>query len=427
MTVGSAHQEVDQTLQVSRLRIDLGVSAARLVICSCFAAISLFLTLRSAAPYWTPFVSLVGLTCYAVVARVLTVRIARPWIGHALNVVDLFAISGFYAAMRTTALARADPEDFARWVLYTHSAILSVFLYLNGLRGDRRSSIVAALTALGLFVFEQWRLGLSPPPPAIWSGAAVIVVVAAMGVVSADRSRARLETHARLRLLRRYLPSAVVSQAINPLSEGDRPPRRVTATVLVSDIRGYTTLSESLAPTEVMAQLNEYHSAMLAEVAKEGGMVDRFLGDGLVVVFGLDDDPLERSDAGAERAVRCGRAMIAALERVNHSRRARGLEDLRIGIGIHTGVVLAGTVGVADRRLEFSVMGEAVEVATALESGTRGAPAALLVSAATHARLADRGWDRFELCGANGERVDAFHAPPGSTPPAPESSLERAR
>lgn len=139
------------------------------------------------------------------------------------------------------------------------------------------------------------------------------------------------------------------------------------ASILFCDLRGFTGLAERAAPVEVVATLNEFFSAMAGWVRDCGGHVDKFVGDAMLVVFGLfaNGSP----DAGRQAAaasLRCGVGMHAALATLNERRVADGRRPLAMSIGIHSGEVLAGTIGAHDRH-EYTVIGDAVNVAARLQ------------------------------------------------------------
>jgi adenylate cyclase len=163
--------------------------------------------------------------------------------------------------------------------------------------------------------------------------------------------------------------------------------RSVTVTLLAADLRGFTSMSEQLSPEEVVRQLNAYHAVMLRELERHGGVLDKFIGDGTLAVFGLGSG--EGQDHGAAAAVACARGMLSALERLNQTRAAAELPPLRMGIGVHTGQVVAGNIGVPGIRLEFTVIGDAVNTAARLETYTKEVGTPALVSAETARRLGD--------------------------------------
>ena len=158
--------------------------------------------------------------------------------------------------------------------------------------------------------------------------------------------------------------------------------RRVA--VLFSDIRGFTTMSEKLKPEQVVAQLTEYFTDMVDVVMRHDGYINKFVGDAIMAVWGapLDQDQLE------SRAVHAGVDMLEALAALNNRRAARKEPPIEIGIGISTGFAIAGNIGHTDR-LEYTVIGDAVNVAQRIEAETKKVHRTLLISESTYRSLAD--------------------------------------
>ena len=153
-------------------------------------------------------------------------------------------------------------------------------------------------------------------------------------------------------------------------------------TILFADLRDFTPWVEATEPREVVRELNRYFAAMDAAVRRHGGLVLQFIGDEIEAVFGA---PMPAADH-AERAVRAAIDMRAGLEEFNASRAAAGKPPLRHGIGIHTGTVLAGSVGGADR-LSYALVGDAVNLASRIQDLTKAAGADILISATTRGAL----------------------------------------
>lgn len=153
------------------------------------------------------------------------------------------------------------------------------------------------------------------------------------------------------------------------------------ASVLFCDLRGFTSYAEGAPPHEVVETLNQFFTAMTSRVRDFGGFVDKFIGDAILVVFGLFDDGREQGVAGAAAAVRCAAAMVKELDVLNASRRAAGQAPLAVAGAIHSGEVVAGTIGAHDRH-EFTVVGDTVNVAARLQETCKARGWQFLVSEA---------------------------------------------
>lgn len=153
--------------------------------------------------------------------------------------------------------------------------------------------------------------------------------------------------------------------------------KRQEVAVLFSDLRGFTAYSETLEPEDLVRQLNAYLDVMVAAIRKEGGVIDKFIGDAVMAVFGV---PRGREDDAA-RAVRAALRMQRALSAHNEDRQRRGLPPLSQGIGVHFGPVVAGNVGTVERA-SYTVVGDTVNLASRLESATKEQGVSVLVSEA---------------------------------------------
>jgi len=152
--------------------------------------------------------------------------------------------------------------------------------------------------------------------------------------------------------------------------------KRVECTVLFSDIRGFTSLSERLSPEVLIDLLNRYMVAMVEVVVEKGGMVNKFGGDSLLAVFGT---PLNPSEDHAACAVRAAQGMQRALVAFNETQRLHHSPTLKIGIGVATGAVIAGNVG-GRERIEYTVIGDTVNLASRLQDKTKELDVDILLS-----------------------------------------------
>lgn len=164
-----------------------------------------------------------------------------------------------------------------------------------------------------------------------------------------------VDREASARVLREFVPSQVAERLRSAPIEQEE----VEATILFSDIRGFSTLAERMPPRELAAILAKHLAGMAEVVLAHGGTIDKFAGDAVMAVFGAPD-PLPDH---AERALRCAAAMQARQAEMN----ADAESPLHMGIGVNTGVVIAGTMG-GGGRLEYTVVGDAVNVAQRLQS-----------------------------------------------------------
>ncbi len=188
----------------------------------------------------------------------------------------------------------------------------------------------------------------------------------------------QLELHGVLlrRTFGRYLSEEVVAELLARPDGLDLKGEKREITVLMADLRGFSSLCESLTPIEVMALLNNHLGAMAEIVAAHGGTVDEFLGDAILAFFGA---PVASPDHAA-RAVACSVEMQLAMTRVNERNRTQRLPEVEMGIGLATGDVVVGNIG-SERRAKYGAIGTAVNLASRIESYTLGGE--VLISQAT--------------------------------------------
>jgi adenylate cyclase len=194
------------------------------------------------------------------------------------------------------------------------------------------------------------------------------------------------ERHRRVRdLFARFVPEAVVDEVLEHAGEDLRlGGQRRTATVMFCDLRDFTTFAEVRPPELVVGVLNRYLSAMSDVILGHGGTLIGFQGDGIMAVFGA---PIEQPDH-ADRAVSATREMVGqALDGVNAWLQEEGIgESFRIGVGLNSGVIMAGNVG-SERRLEYTAIGDTANTASRLEAMTKDMPHVVLLSDSTRTML----------------------------------------
>jgi adenylate cyclase len=201
-----------------------------------------------------------------------------------------------------------------------------------------------------------------------------------------ERDRAFAEVERQSRFIRgvfgRYVSDEIVDDLLERPDGLNLGGEKREVTVLMADLRGFTSLSENLAPEQVVALLNGFLESMTEIIIAHGGTIDEILGDAVLVIFGA---PVRHHDH-ARRAVSCAVDMQLALPAVNARHQLAGLPAIEMGVGCHTGEVVAGNIG-SRRRAKYGVVGSTVNLTARIESHTVGGQ--ILISAATAAAAGD--------------------------------------
>jgi len=182
-----------------------------------------------------------------------------------------------------------------------------------------------------------------------------------------------------------YVSKRIVDELIRDPSKAKLGGDRKEITVLFSDIRGFTSFSEKHQPEEVVSQLNEYLGAMTDIVFEYEGTLDKFVGDAIMALWGA---PVGQPDH-AERACRCAISMIEKLKELQSKWAAEGKYVIDIGIGINTGEMVVGNMGAPGKKMDYTVIGDNVNLGARLESLTRQYNNHIIISEYTHAKVED--------------------------------------
>jgi len=184
------------------------------------------------------------------------------------------------------------------------------------------------------------------------------------------------------RAFTRYVAREVVEEILKDPEHLVLSGERREVTVLFCDVRGFTPMSERLAPEEVVLLLNDFYTLMIEMTFKHDGTLDKFLGDAVMAIFGA---PIAHPDHSL-RAVRTALAMQEGVIELNERRQKQGKEPIAVGIGVSAGEAVAGTVGTADR-MEYTVIGDTVNLAARLESNAKTGQ--ILISERTYMAVRD--------------------------------------
>jgi adenylate cyclase len=214
----------------------------------------------------------------------------------------------------------------------------------------------------------------------------ICIGMAAQAAIAIQNARlaSRIEREAQTRAqISRLIPPALVEQVIKGEVTLEKGGQLTDITMLYSDIRGFTAMSDGRPPKEVVNTLNEYFEVMVEVLFKHHGTLDKFVGDEIIGLFGA---PIPMEDA-AYKAVVCALEMMSALEEFNRTRAAENLPAIRIGVGINTGPVITGNIG-STRALQYTAIGDAMNIASRLVSLAK--PNEIIVSDHTYQRIKDR-------------------------------------
>jgi adenylate cyclase len=307
-------------------------------------------------------------------------RVYRPWMKYLTAATDAFLLTFIIIALE----AHGGPLISLYFLLIAQSS----------LRYSRDSALFAGgLSVAGyaaVWLDSQSNPRVSPVP--FYVGGIQVLAMAVMAFTSGyvvkklrglvfKFSDSLVRRELAESALQRYVSHQVARRILESPDGGAamQAGRRAHVAILISDIRGFTPLSEGMAPEKLVALLNAYFSRMVDVVFRHDGTLDKFVGDALIVVF---NDPLEVENP-ERRAAECALEMQAEIKKFNAAQAAAGGRELGVGIGLHCGPVVAGGIG-SQSRMDYTVIGDTVNFASRLQGK---APAgAIHVSAALKAR-----------------------------------------
>jgi len=304
-----------------------------------------------------------------------------PWIPWLLASLDVMLLAHCLVML---AMATGQPLHLA---LDTPAASL-IFVFLATAAVRHRPFLI--LYTGGLFAALWIAILLVAPLVGVgsWTSAmfatalgrlAIVGLVTFALFVAVTRARRTLTislTEARRRSnLSRYFSPQLVDEIANA-SDATPSFRPQKAAILFADLRGFTSLAETMPADRVADFLNDYRSRVSAPIAECKGTIDKFIGDGVMAIFGIPEPCAD----DARNAVLGGLAVVSAIEKWSAERLAAGLPPLRIGVGIHYGDVIAGALG-DEQRLEYTAIGDTVNTAARIERLTADLGESLLVSA----------------------------------------------
>lgn len=315
---------------------------------------------------------------------------------YVYTTMDIILISYFLIASTDKTIY----EEYIHTPVFTMTTILfmalfTFFIILSIFRFNPKVTTTTGILAIFAFMGSYYYL-FQPNDlieyfyfnekfrPATLAFFPIIIVVTILSSLLSYRLRKVLIKSKKQDELERFLPDFIAKDILNGDREISTGGNLYTATILFSDIRNFTGMSENQSPQEVVDFLNTYLNDMIEIIFRYEGVLDKIVGDGIMAIFGA---PFYNQNA-PRNAVRTAIDMNRKLEDFNAIRKIQGLDPIQIGIGIHTGEVVMGNVG-SLRRMEFTAIGDAVNTASRLENYTKEAKAEIIISENTLEHLDD--------------------------------------
>jgi class 3 adenylate cyclase len=370
--------------QAQETRNEIIINAIHMAILVLVFLLNLATRLLPVAPYRAPLwvLALIAVWLTGRLAIVVYLRRAPAYQPLRKYVMSMLDVIFFTSAALGLGFQGAYP-----WVVISlfNVCTYAIVIALSGLRYSTRVVVLTGVTTVVLHtIFFSLPLTSDLRLPATMIGLLTqgsVTACASYSVASLIRMHrdAALKDH-----LARFLAPELVEQMVKEPGLLQRRTERRIATVLFTDIRGFTRVSERMAPEKVVQFLNEFLEEMTDAIMDHHGMLDKYIGDAVMGVFGV---PFHAEDH-ALRAFRAATDMRDRMVRLNATLVDRGLPELSIGIGLHTGELFIGAIG-STRRLDYTVIGDTVNVASRIEGMTRSYPVEILMSESTRQAIGD--------------------------------------
>jgi adenylate cyclase len=367
-----ARRNADQTRSEGALLGERRAALARLAMVVMFATVAVA---GGTSSRWQTIVGAAYMAWSVVVAIAVFRSTASP---HNARIRPLVLTLIDFALITTMSLISQD--DGYEFAPGRHAVTTAVIISFSVARQGVVHVVFAVGCALVSYAIATSRGGALVTYDSMFAMSGYIV----LGFMVAITNRAAEKMFVGLRQrdnLTRFLPRQVAERVIDA-GPGALAPIEREVTVMFSDIRGFTSMSEGLSPKDLLVFLDDYFGRMSQIVKGHDGVVGKFLGDGMLAFWNVPD-PLPDH---AQRAVRAARDMRKVLRELNLQREREGLASIRVGIGIHTGPVAAGMLGGA-LQSEYTIIGDAVNVASRIEGLTKEHAVDVLISETTFEQL----------------------------------------
>jgi len=362
MNLPHIDRHLDAALAKREMKVEHSINYVRMGILSAGVLLDLFTVFRErlfSLEYFLFFASVVvvGGAYLAIVHRVTLGDRHRGWVKYLTICIDYLLLFSYSIEMTAPEFAgKVNGVSIAA----ANVAVVIIMIMLNGLRVSRRAVVVSTAIGAAFIAVAVFRL-TNDPTIRIWAAPLVIVAGAVTFWVSSNVKTIVRDLSRRERLAR-FLPHDLVQIVESSDMELELGGKETRVTVLFADIRTFTRFSEHRAPEEVVGILNEYFTAMSGVIHRHGGMIDKYIGDAVMAVFGA---PLSKGE-DARNAVAAAHEMLEELDGLNGRWAHAGREPIAIGIALHTGIAVAGNIGAPDR-MDYTVIGDTVNLTARLE------------------------------------------------------------
>ena len=265
---------------------------------------------------------------------------------------------------------------------YMIGALVFVMLYIISLlRYSKSASIYSGALFVVSLIWEIIKFQAYQDPNIVPLFISILIIIL-IGYYITMSNRKIIEEANTKKLMERYIAPQLVSELYKSDANLSPGGKNQVVTILFSDIRSFTSISEKMSAQEVVGFLNDYLSAMTEIIFQNEGTIDKFIGDAIMTVFGA---PIQQRE-DSFRAVMTAVQMIRSLEKMNE--RHHLSVPLKIGIGIHTGEVVVGNIG-SDKRMDYTVIGDAVNLTSRIEGLTKFYQCPILISDSTYNSLVE--------------------------------------